>query len=283
MIRRWEEKVKDKLSIGEFARLRNITTETLRHYDRIGLLKPIEVDKKTGYRYYSILQEEKLGTIKELRQLEMNIDEIKSYFDNRNLKQSLNILKDKQSQLKKKIRELQQLEESISEKIQHLEEISQVSNLEDIFIKEIQEREIVTFAKPIRNDIDLSYAFPELESTLKEISPIVGSNRIGLIINQENFELNRSSKSVILFLLIKDKENIVGRHIRKIPKGMYACKYYRGNIWNVDEGLKKMAEYIKKEGYKICGDILQIVQIDISVTDQSEESLFEIQIPVKRN
>ncbi|MFD3155463.1 MATE family efflux transporter [Haloimpatiens sp. FM7330] len=40
--------MKDKLSIGEFARLRNVTTETLRYYDRIGLLKPIKVDSKTG-------------------------------------------------------------------------------------------------------------------------------------------------------------------------------------------------------------------------------------------
>lgn len=274
--------MKDKLSIGEFARLRNITTETLRHYDRIGLLKPIEVDKKTGYRYYSILQEEKLGTIKELRQLEMSIDEIKMYFDNRNLKQSVSILKDKQSQLKKKIKELQNLEESISEKIQHLEHISQVSNFEDIVIKEIQGRKIIAFDKPIKNDIDLSYAFPELENTLKEISPIVGSNRIGLIINQKDIELNEGLESVILFLFIKDKGNIDEKYIRKIPKGIYACKYYKGSIWSTNDDIRKTAKYIKKKGYRVCGDILQIVQIDISVTDQKEESLFEIQIPIKR-
>lgn len=55
--------LKDKLTIGEFAKLRNITTETLRHYDRIGLVKPVKVDPDTGYRYYSILQYEKIGTI----------------------------------------------------------------------------------------------------------------------------------------------------------------------------------------------------------------------------
>lgn len=42
------------LSISELAKLRQVTTETLRYYDRIGLLKPVYVDPETNYRYYSI-------------------------------------------------------------------------------------------------------------------------------------------------------------------------------------------------------------------------------------
>ncbi|MCM1992254.1 MerR family transcriptional regulator [Oceanirhabdus seepicola] len=275
--------MKERLSIGEFARLRNITTETLRHYDRIGLLKPIEVDVKTGYRYYSILQEEKLGTIKELRQLGMSIDEIQMYFDNRNLKQSMNILKDKHCKLKNRIKELRHLEESISEKIEHLEEISQVTNFEEIVIKEIKERGIISFDKQINNEIDLRYEFLELENILKEVSPIVGSNRIGLIIKPENLKLNEYNESVVLFLFIKDKENIDEKYIRRIPKGIYACMYYSGDIWDIENYLRKMFKYIEKENYSICGDILQIIQIDISVTDQIEESLVEIQVPIKKH
>ena len=274
--------MKEKLSIGEFARLRNITTETLRHYDRIGLLKPFEVDAKTGYRYYSILQDEKLGTIKELRQLGMSIDEIQIYFDNRNLKQSINILKDKHCKLKNRIKELQHLEESISEKIEHLQDISQVTNFEEIVIKEIKEREIVTFDKQINNDIDLSYAFPELENILKEASPIVGSNRIGFIIKPKNLKSNEYNESVVLFLFIKDKENIDEKYIRRVPKGIYACMYYRGSIWYIENYLRKIFKYIEKVNYSICGEILQIIQIDISVTDQIEESLVEIQVPIKK-
>ncbi|MGF7056904.1 MerR family transcriptional regulator [Brassicibacter mesophilus] len=274
--------MKDKLSIGEFAKLINITTETLRYYDRINLLKPIKIDPKTGYRYYSILQYEKLGTIKELRQLGMSIDEIKKYFNNRNLKQSVNILKDKHDELIKKIKELQKLEKSIKEKIKHLQDISQVSDFERTVIKEIEEREIVTYDKSIKNEIDLNYAYLELENTLKEIAPIVASNRYGAIIKQEDIGLKKYQESVVIFLFIKDKENIDENHIKKIHKGTYACMYYKGNIWDIEVHFKKMIEYIKKEGYRVYGDILQIVQIDISVTDKKEEELFEIQIPIKK-
>ncbi|MGL4955400.1 MAG: MerR family DNA-binding transcriptional regulator, partial [Cetobacterium sp.] len=41
-------------SIGETAKLNNITIQTLRHYDKEGLLKPSHIDQDTKYRYYSI-------------------------------------------------------------------------------------------------------------------------------------------------------------------------------------------------------------------------------------
>jgi DNA-binding transcriptional MerR regulator len=39
------------IKIGDFARLGHVSVVTLRHYDEIGLLKPIAVDRCTGYRY----------------------------------------------------------------------------------------------------------------------------------------------------------------------------------------------------------------------------------------
>ncbi len=40
-------------SIGDMAQKSHTTIETLRHYDRIGLLKPACVAAGSGYRYYS--------------------------------------------------------------------------------------------------------------------------------------------------------------------------------------------------------------------------------------
>lgn len=40
-------------SIGEFSRINRITPKALRHYDRIGLLKPAKIDEWTGYRFYA--------------------------------------------------------------------------------------------------------------------------------------------------------------------------------------------------------------------------------------
>jgi DNA-binding transcriptional MerR regulator len=44
------------LAIGEFARLTRLTTKALRIYAESGLLRPEQVDRASGYRYYSIEQ-----------------------------------------------------------------------------------------------------------------------------------------------------------------------------------------------------------------------------------
>ncbi|GBF75981.1 MerR family transcriptional regulator [Paenibacillus sp. 598K] len=41
------------IKIGAFAELGGVTIKTLRHYDKIGLLKPAHIDDESGYRYYT--------------------------------------------------------------------------------------------------------------------------------------------------------------------------------------------------------------------------------------
>jgi DNA-binding transcriptional MerR regulator len=69
--------VPDRLSIGQIARLSGLTTKALRHYDRVGVLRPAEVDEETGYRFYSRDQVEQARQIRILRELELPLDEIR--------------------------------------------------------------------------------------------------------------------------------------------------------------------------------------------------------------
>lgn len=45
--------MKKYFTISEFAKLRDININSLRYYEKIGVLKPHYIDEKTGYRYYS--------------------------------------------------------------------------------------------------------------------------------------------------------------------------------------------------------------------------------------
>jgi len=64
------------LKIGEFSRLSMVPVSTLRYYDDIGLLSPVEVDSFTGYRYYSAEQLPKLNRITTLKDLGLSLTEI---------------------------------------------------------------------------------------------------------------------------------------------------------------------------------------------------------------
>ena len=62
--------------IGEFSRLGQVTVDTLRHYDAIGLLTPVKVDAFTGYRYYSATQLGLLNRILALKDLGFSLEEV---------------------------------------------------------------------------------------------------------------------------------------------------------------------------------------------------------------
>ena len=63
-------------SIAQVARMSKVTSRTLRHYDEIGLLKPVRVDQFTGYRYYSVAQLPRLNRILALKDLGFSLDQI---------------------------------------------------------------------------------------------------------------------------------------------------------------------------------------------------------------
>ena len=66
------------ITIQGFAKLCGCNTQTLRYYDRIGLLAPAKVDEWTGYRYYEEEQALLFVKIKNLQQADFSIEEIKT-------------------------------------------------------------------------------------------------------------------------------------------------------------------------------------------------------------
>ena len=65
------------MTIKEFASLCGCSTQTLRYYDKIDLLKPVKVDQWSGYRYYEKGQALDFVKIKNLQAADFSIDEIK--------------------------------------------------------------------------------------------------------------------------------------------------------------------------------------------------------------
>src|SRR4051812_24370516 len=62
--------------IGEFARMGQVSVRTLRHYDELGLLEPVEIDRFTGYRYYSTSQLARLNRIIALKEVGLSLEQI---------------------------------------------------------------------------------------------------------------------------------------------------------------------------------------------------------------
>lgn len=96
------------LRIGEFARLSQVPTKTLRYYDEIGLLKPDHCDPETGYRYYAASQIEQLRRILALKDMGLSLEQIRFVLEERlPVEQMQAMLKTKRRELQLKIQESQ--------------------------------------------------------------------------------------------------------------------------------------------------------------------------------
>lgn len=68
--------MKKYFTIGEAAKEVNVTAETLRHYDRIGLVHPSKRERETGYRYYTQDDIVRLHTVRALQQMDLPLKKI---------------------------------------------------------------------------------------------------------------------------------------------------------------------------------------------------------------
>lgn len=92
-------------SIGEFARLGDVSVRTLRHYDEIGLLRPAQVDPVTGYRGYSPGQLGQLNRIIALKELGLSLTQARRLLDGITLDELRGMLILRRAQLEHEVEE----------------------------------------------------------------------------------------------------------------------------------------------------------------------------------
>lgn len=66
-------------TIGQISKICMIPIQTLRYYDKIDLLIPVDVNEETGYRHYSNRQIVHIKIIQHLKELNFSLHEIKEY------------------------------------------------------------------------------------------------------------------------------------------------------------------------------------------------------------
>ena len=269
------------LSITELAKLRQVTSETLRYYDRIGLITPDYVDPQTRYRYYSIRQYEKLGTIKELRQLGMSIHDIPDYFSGRNLRKSHQLLLHQLELLEEEIRKQQLLSEILRRKLHFLSEITPPPPGDKVFCRAFPQRYMITFGEPAGGSREHAFAFTRLERYLDEVAPILASDRIGVYADWHLLEPSDDYIPAVPMIFV-ERDAIESEHKRTIPPGDYLCmNYRRGELERYHPSFARLHTYMAEHGWVLNGMIFQFYKIDVTLTSDPDETLMEIQVPVR--
>lgn len=104
----------ERLTIGEMARLNNISVQTLRLYSNLGLIEPAHVDPFTRYRYYDVKQSYVLDIIGYLKNLGMQLSDIRAAFREPNLDTISAAMEGREEAFEAEIRRLQAAQASVA-------------------------------------------------------------------------------------------------------------------------------------------------------------------------
>ena len=135
--------MKNYFLISEFAKLRGININSLRYYEKLGILKPAHIDEKTGYRYYAPEQVSVLNKIILCIQLGIPLKEMVKYIDEDGNLNSQQLLEQGRIVAQKRIEEMQNNLSYIDSSLKNIEEGKQYADKQGIYKRNFEERKVI--------------------------------------------------------------------------------------------------------------------------------------------
>lgn len=208
--------MKKYFSVGEAAKAAQTTSETLRHYDRIGLVKPSKKDKWTNYRYYTEQDIVRLNTVRALQLMDLSLQEIKKVLEYDDLEKIVEFLEQTERKADEKIAALQYSKSKIQlAKAGYEKKLQEHQKSSSTFLKDYPERVILlsdALEVPTLDNLwnYLSHFYDKVTPALKD---------------QFSFEdlagIYTENGLTRLFAVCTRYVNIDG--IKLLPKGRYLC------------------------------------------------------------
>ncbi len=179
------------LKIGEFSRLSQISIRALHIYDDLGLLQPSDVDKFTGYRYYTLQQLPRAHRIMALKEMGLSLEQIGIMLNqDMSIEELRGMFRLKQAEIEQRVRD-EQNRLGMVEFHLHMIELEGNMPVLDVILKEIPSFQALYLRfRPVEHQI------PTIG---QEIDKLISSGKIkhagqylgvvyGEEINPENYE-----------------------------------------------------------------------------------------------
>lgn len=270
--------MKDYYKIGEISKIYGIGRDSLMYYEDIGILKPFR--DKNGYRMYKLSDIWRLNLIKELRSLNFPMKKIKEYLDDRNIESTKEILNKEIILIDEKIEELLSYKQNIMKRLDTINYELRNLKLYEIDLVYINKRKALELNVNITKDEEFDFLIQKLQKDYENRFTILGNNNIGSSFCLDKIKQGIYNEFKSVFCFLEDEEEIYNIIFNE---GYYLTLTYKGKYKNNKHYINKMFKYIEEKGYKIISDPIEIYKIDIHETEDINEFVTEIQIPVDIN
>lgn len=272
-----------KLSIGQMAELNHVSEQTLRLYDKEGLLVPRCVDPVTGYRYYHIIQSAKLDLIQNMKVYGMTLRQIRSFLDSNDPAALREMLSEQAASIEERIRQLRRSQSAITRTLDNYRRYEAMPQNGEIFLEYIPERRIFRYSCDVnyfdQDESGYEYMLRQMKTNLVANNmPLSYFTNIGTIIRREHLVPDALfSNEVFLFV----DEDDSSQAMETLPAASYLCLC--SDEFSMEaENVRRLLDYVQTRGCEIAGDYICEVVVDFPMLDFDRRRMFyKAQIPVR--
>lgn len=272
-----------KLSIGQMAELNHVSEQTLRLYDKEGLLVPRCVDPVTGYRYYHIIQSAKLDLIQNMKVYGMTLRQIRSFLDSNDPAALRALLTEQADSIEERIRQLRRSQSAITRTLDNYRRYEAMPRNGEIFLEYIPERRIFRYSCDVnyfdQDESGYEYMLRQMKTNLVANNmPLSYFTNIGTIIRREHLVPDALfSNEVFLFV----DEDDSSQAMETLPAASYLCLC--SDEFSMEAAnVRRLLDYVQTHGCEISGDYICEVVVDFQMLDFDRRRMFyKAQIPVR--
>jgi effector-binding domain-containing protein len=272
--------------IGEFSKICGLSMDTLYHYDKMKILEPARVDPFSGYRYYEAGQLVTVNKIMALKDANFSLEEIAVVL-NRNLPLSslISILEDKtlilEEELQKEINRLERLRTNI-----FLIKNGGIPLVNEITIKSVEPIQVASIRRSFHSscfDEELTDLWAKVN---EHIDKFGGKRTIPCMMMYHIGWGDMDSSSTIEVEVVEPiTKSFPESDIVKVYKlasiEKMVCIVHKGPFSTIAGTYNALYDWIRQNGYKKCGPLREIYHKGEWITDNQDEYITELQVPIE--
>ncbi|GCE21232.1 MerR family transcriptional regulator [Dictyobacter kobayashii] len=239
--------------IGEFSKLVQVPIPTLRYYDQVGLLKPVEVDGSTGYRYYAASQLPRLHRILALRGLGFSLEQIATVLaEGLTPEQMRGMLRLRHAQINQQLAEAQSQLVEVEVRLQQIEQEEQLSTY-DVILKQVEPLLVALVRSILPNHSGCGPLFNEVYQALgphagKALGPKPGEDGQTLVLWYDTEFKETDVDGAAAFILRCHVPDSGRMHVYELPATMMATTVHHGSYNTIGAAHEAVIKWIEAKG-----------------------------------
>ena len=274
--------------VGEFSKLAQVSIGTLRYYDQLGLLRPVEVDNFTGYRYYSASQLPRLHRILALKGLGFSLEQIETVLaEGLTPEQMRGMLRLRRAQISQQIEAMQGQLTEVEVRLDQIEQEAALSNY-DVILKQVEPLLVASVRAILPGHSASGSLFAEVYAALgTHVAKALGSNPGepgSTLVLWYDTEFKETDVDCAAAFIVRCRVPESGRmRIHELPACTMAATIHHGSYQTIGNAHEAVHRWIEANNYRIVGADRELnIYNSHPITRDNPTYVTEIQYPVEK-